>query len=124
MKAIKFIMSRIEIVTYAKDIVGHIFKDVVRIPYILSVVVFSLVYWCASLIRNFYIKYTKIAIIIGFVLCFFVMFIEYVYFKIQMEEYSYRVSELLKENYELEQTDRYDIGYHDAMAKKEEMLTK
>jgi hypothetical protein len=31
---------------------------------------------------------------------------------------------ILARNYELEQTDRYDIGFHDAMAKNREMLTQ
>lgn len=67
---------------------------------------------------------TKAAVIIGFVLCFMVMFVEFVYFKIQLAKSSYQTSELIKRNYELEQTDRYDIGFHDAMAKSKEMLTQ
>ena len=67
---------------------------------------------------------TKVAVIIGFVLCFIVMFVEFVYFKIQLAKSSYQTSELIKRNYELEQTDRYDIGFHDAMAKNKEMLTQ
>jgi hypothetical protein len=52
------------------------------------------------------------------------MFVEFVYFKIQLAKSSYQTSELIKRNYELEQTDRYDIGFHDAMAKSKEMLTQ
>ena len=52
------------------------------------------------------------------------MFVEFVYFKIQLAKSSYQTSELIKRNYELEQTDRYDIGFHDAMAKNREMLTQ
>ena len=52
------------------------------------------------------------------------MFVEFIYFKIQLAKCSYQTSELIKRNYELEQTDRYDIGFHDAMAKNKEMLTQ
>jgi hypothetical protein len=52
------------------------------------------------------------------------MFVEFVYFKIQLAKSSYQTSELIKRNYELEQTDRYDLGFHDAMAKNREMLTQ
>ena len=99
-------------------------KVLLRIPYIVLVGIVSTTCWLAKYIVRFCKENTKAAVIIGFVLCFIVMFVEFVYFKIQLAKSSYQTSELIKRNYELEQTDRYDIGFHDAMAKNKEMLTQ
>ena len=99
-------------------------KVLLRIPYLVLAGIVSTICWIYKSIVRFCKENTKASVIIGFVLCFIVMFVEFVYFKIQLAKSSYQTSELIKRNYELEQTDRYDIGYHDAMAKNKEMLTQ
>ena len=99
-------------------------KVLLRIPYLVLVGIVSTICSLAKCIVRFCKENTKAAVIIGFVLCFMAMFVEFVYFKIQLAKSSYQTSELIKRNYELEQTDRYDIGFNDAMAKSKEMLTQ
>ena len=99
-------------------------KVLLRIPYLVLVGIVSTTCWLVECVVKFCKENTKVAVIIGFVLCFMAMFVEFVYFKIQLAKSSYQTSELIKRNYELEQTDRYDIGFHDAMAKNKEMLTQ
>lgn len=111
-----------ELVDFAKTTFSMLAKGVLRIPCVMFLSMSSLTCWVANRIARFCKEYTKAATIIGFVLCFMLMFVEFVYFKIQLQKNSYKISELIKKNYELEQTDRYDIGYHDAMAKNKEML--
>ena len=110
--------------SYAKSTVCMLCKVLLRIPYIVLAGIVSTICWISKSIVRFCKDNTKASVIIGFVLCFIVMFVEFVYFKIQLAKSSYQTSELIKRNYELEQTDRYDIGYHDAMAKNKEMLTQ
>ena len=117
-------MTYRDIVSYSKRTVGLVLKSIARIPYILLVVLASISCWLYSIVAQFCREHTKAAVIIGFVLCFFVMFFEFVYFKLELAECSDQTSELILRNYQLEQTDRYNIGYHDAMAKNKEMLTQ
>ena len=99
-------------------------KVLLRIPYRVLGGIVSTTGWLAKCIVRFSKENTKAAVIIGFAICFMAMFVEFIYFKIQLAKSSYQTSELIKRNYELEQTDRYDIGFHDAMAKNREMLTQ
>lgn len=124
MKKIKVIMSGKEIATYSKTTASLILNGVIRIPYVLFVLLCSIAYRIFILIVKFCREHTRAAVIIGFILCFLTMFVEFVYFKLLLSECSNQTSELIKRNYQLEQTDRYDIGYHDAMAKNKEMLTQ
>lgn len=124
MKKLKLIFTGTDFVSYAKSTVDMLCKVLLRIPYLLLAGIVSTICWISKSIVRFCKENTKVSVIIGFVLCFIVMFVEFVYFKIQLAKSSYQTSELIKRNYELEQTDRYDIGYHDAMAKNKEMLTQ
>ena len=124
MKKLKLVFTSTDFVSYAKSTVCMLCKVLLRIPYIVLAGIVSTICWISSAIGRFLKDNTKASVIIGFVLCFIVMFVEFVYFKIQLAKSSYQTSELIKRNYELEQTDRYDIGYHDAMAKNKEMLTQ
>lgn len=124
MKKLKLVFTSTDFVSYAKSTVCMLCKVLLRIPYLVLAGIVSTICWISKSIVRFYKENTKESVIIGFVLCFIVMFVEFVYFKIQLAKSSYQTSELIKRNYELEQTDRYDIGYHDAMAKNKEMLTK
>lgn len=117
-------MSSKEFVNYLRDTTRLVLKSITRIPYLVFVALASVTYWLYTLIVRFCHEYTKAAVVIGFVLCFLIMLAEFVYFKLQLSEYSNQTSELIKQNYRLEQIDRYDIGYHDAMAKNKEMLTQ
>jgi hypothetical protein len=103
---------------------GMLCKVLIRIPYLVLVGIVSTTCWLAKCIVKFCKENTKVAVIIGFILCFMLMFVEFIYFKLQLAKSSYQTSELIKRNYELEQTDRYDIGFHDAMAKNREMFTQ
>lgn len=124
MKKLKLVFTSTDFVSYAKSTVVMLCKVLLRIPYIVLAGIVSTICWISKSIVRFCKENTKESVIIGFVLCFIVMFVEFVYFKIQLAKSSYQTSELIKRNYELEQTDRYDIGYHDAMAKNKEMLTQ
>lgn len=122
MKKLKLVFTSTDFVSYTKSTMGMLCKALLRIPYLVFVGIVSTICWLAKCIVKFCKENTKAAVIIGFAICFMVMFVEFVYFKIQLAKSSYQTSELIRRNYELEQTDRYDIGYHDAMAKNEEML--
>lgn len=122
MKKLKLVFTSTDFVSYAKSTVCMLCKVLLRIPYLVLAGIVSTICWISKSIVKFCKENTKESVIIGFVLCFIVMFVEFVYFKIQLAKSSYQTSELIKRNYELEQTDRYDIGYHDAMAKNKEML--
>lgn len=122
MKKLKLVFTSTDFVSYTKSTMGMLCKALLRIPYLVFVGIVSTICWLAKCIVKFCKENTKAAVIIGFAICFMVMFVEYVYFKIQVAKSSYQTSELIRRNYELEQTDRYDIGYHDAMAKNKEML--
>lgn len=124
MKKLKLVFTSTDFVSYANSTVGMLCKVLLRIPYLVLAGIVSTICWISKSIVKFCKENTKESVIIGFVLCFIVMFVEFVYFKIQLAKSSYQTSELIKRNYELEQTDRYDIGYHDAMAKNKEMLTQ
>ena len=124
MKKLKLVFTSMDFVSYAKSTVCMLCKVILRIPYLVLAGIVSTICWISKSIVRFCKENTKASVIIGFVLCFIVMFVEFVYFKIQLAKSSYQTSELIKRNYELEQTDRYDIGYHDAMAKNKEMLTQ
>ena len=124
MKKLKLVFTSTDFASYTKRTVGMLCKVLLRIPYIVLAGIISTICWISKSILRFCKENTKESVIIGFVLCFIVMFVEFVYFKIQLAKSSYQTSELIKRNYELEQTDRYDIGYHDAMAKNKEMLTQ
>lgn len=124
MKKLKLVFTSTDFVSYAKSTVCMLCKVLLRIPYLVLAGIVSTICWISKSIVRFCKENTKTSVIIGFVLCFIVMFVEFVYFKIQLAKSSYQTSELIKRNYELEQTDRYDIGYHDAMAKNKEMLTQ
>lgn len=123
MKKYAIILGEKDFLALIKDTARLLVKALLRIPYLIGVGLVSVIYWLVRLVVNFCKEYTKAAVIIGFVVCFMLMIAEFVYFKLQLEKSSYRISELIKQNYELEQTDRYDIGFHDAMAKTKEMLT-
>lgn len=123
MKKYAIILGEKDFLALIKDTARLLVKALLRIPYLIGVGLVSVIYWLVRLVVNFCKEYTKAAVIIGFVVCFMLMIAEFVYFKLQLEKSSYRISELIKQNYELEQTDRYDIGFHDAMAKNKEMLT-
>lgn len=122
MKKYAIILGEKDFLALIKDTARLLVKALLRIPYLIGVGLVSVIYWLVRLVVNFCKEYTKAAVIIGFVVCFMLMIAEFVYFKIQLEKSSYRISELIKQNYELEQTDRYDIGFHDAMEKNKEML--
>ena len=124
MKKLKIVFTSTDFVSYTKSTMDMLCKVLLRIPYIVLVGIVSTTCWLAKCIVKFCKENTKVSVIIGFILCFVVMFVEFVFFKIQLAKSSYQTSELIKRNYELEQTDRYDIGYHDAMAKNKEMLTQ
>ena len=124
MKKLKLVFTSTDFVSYAKSTVCMLCKVLLRIPYLVLAGIVSTICWISKSIVRLCKETTKASVIIGFVLCFIVMFVEFVYFKIQLAKSSYQTSELIKRNYELEQTDRYDIGYHDAMAKNKEMLTQ
>lgn len=124
MKKLKLVFTSTDFASYTKSTMSMLCKVLLRIPYLVLVGIVSTTCWVAKCIVRFCKEYTKAAVIIGFVLCFMAMFVEFVYFKIQLAKSSYQTSELIKRNYELEQTDRYDLGFHDAMAKNREMLTQ
>ena len=124
MKKLKIVFTSTDFVSYTKSTMDMLCKVLLQIPYIVLVGIVSTTCWLAKCIVKFCKENTKVSVIIGFILCFVVMFVEFVFFKIQLAKSSYQTSELIKRNYELEQTDRYDIGYHDAMAKNKEMLTQ
>lgn len=123
MKKYAIILKKKDFLALVKNTARLLVKALLRIPYLIGVGLVSFIYWLVRLVVNFCKEHTKAAVIIGFVVCFMLMIAEFVYFKLQLEKSSYRISELIKQNYELEQTDRYDIGFHDAMAKNKEMLT-
>ena len=124
MKKLKLVFTSTDFVSYTKSTMGMLCKVLLRIPYLVLAGIVSTTCWLSKFIVRFCKENTKAAVIIGFAICFMVMFVEFIYFKIQLAKSSYQTSELIKRNYELEQTDRYDIGYHDAMAKNKEMLTQ
>lgn len=124
MRKMKITMTSKEIISYSKGTVSLALKSIARIPYILLVALASFFCWLYSIIVQFCREHTKAAVIMGFALCFFAMLLEFVYFKLQLARSSEQTSELIIRNYQLEQTDRYNIGYHDAMAKNKEMLTQ
>lgn len=122
MKKISFVLSSKEFLHYVGETLLMFLKGLIRVPCALFLGVSSLSVWLYGLVKKFCIEHTKAAVIIGFALCFMAMFVEFVYFKLKLQESSYQTSQLIQKNYQLEQTDRYDIGYHDAMAKNLEML--
>ena len=124
MKKLKLVFTSTDFVSYTKSTMGMLCKVLLLIPYLVLAGIVSTTCWLSKFIVRFCKENTKAAVIIGFAICFMVMFVEFIYFKIQLAKSSYQTSELIKRNYELEQTDRYDIGYHDAMAKNKEMLTQ
>ena len=102
MKKLKLVFTSTDFASYTKSTMSMLCKVLLRIPYLVLVGIVSTTCWVAKCIVRFCKEYTKAAVIIGFVLCFMA----------------------IKRNYELEQTDRYDLGFHDAMAKNREMLTQ
>lgn len=124
MRKMKLTMTCREIVSYSKRTVGLVLKSTARIPYILLVVLASISCWLYYVVARFCREHTKAVVIMGFALCFFAMLFEFVYFKLELAKCSDQTSKLILRNYQLEQTDRYNIGYHDAMAKNKEMLTQ
>ena len=124
MKKIKLIFSAKDFREYVKSTACMVVRCAFRIPFGIVVGFFSVMYWLWRKTMRFCREHTKAAVIIGFALCFVVMLGEFIYFKVQLRRSSYVISELIKRNYKLEQTDRYDVGYHDAMRKTSEMLTK
>lgn len=124
MKKLTLVFTSTDFASYTKSTMGMLCKVILRIPYLVLVGIVSTTCWLAKCIVKFCKENTKVAVIIGFILCFMLMFVEFIYFKLQLAKSSYQISELIKWNYELEQTDRYDIGFHDAMAKNREMLTQ
>ena len=124
MKKLKLVFTSTDFASYTKSTMGMLCKVLLRIPYLVLVGIVSTTCWLAKCIVKFCKENTKVAVIIGFILCFMLMFVEFICFKLQLAKSSYQISELIKRNYELEQTDRYDIGFHDAMAKNREMLTQ
>ena len=124
MNKLKLIFTSTDFASYTKSTMGMLCKVLIRIPYLVLVGIGSTTCLLAKYIVKFCKENTKVAVIIGFILCFMLMFVEFIYFKLQLAKSSYQTSELIKRNYELEQTDRYDIGFHDAMAKNKEMLTQ
>ena len=124
MKKLTLVFTSTDFASYTKSTMGMLCKVLLRIPYLVLVGIVSTTCWLAKCIVKFCKENTKVAVIIGFILCFMLMFVEFIYFKLQLANSSYQISELIKRNYELEQTDRYDIGFHDAMAKNREMLTQ
>lgn len=124
MKKLTLVFTSTDFASYTKSTMGMLCKVLLRIPYLVLVGIVSTTCWLAKCIVKFCKENTKVAVIIGFILCFMLMFVEFIYFKLQLAKSSYQISELIKRNFELEQTDRYDIGFHDAMAKNREMLTQ
>lgn len=124
MNKLKLIFTSTDFASYMKSTMGMLCKVLIRIPYLVLVGIVSTTCRLAKCIVKFCKENTKVAVIIGFILCFMLMFVEFIYFKLQLAKSSYQTSELIKRNYELEQTDRYDIGFHDAMAKNREMFTQ
>lgn len=124
MKKLTLVFTSTDFASYTKSTMGMLCKVLLRIPYLVLVGIVSTTCWLAKCIVKFCKENTKVAVIIGFILCFMLMFVEFIYFKLQLAKSSYQISELIKRNYELEQTDRYDIGFYDAMAKNREMLTQ
>lgn len=124
MKKLTLVFTSTDFASYTKSTMGMLCKVLLRIPYLVLVGIVSTTCWLAKCIVKFCKENTKVAVIIGFILCFMLMFVEFIYFKLQLAKSSYQISEIIKRNYELEQTDRYDIGFHDAMAKNREMLTQ
>lgn len=124
MKKLTLVFTSTDFASYTKSTMGMLCKVLLRIPYLVLVGIVSTTCWLAKCIVKFCKENTKVAVIIGFILCFMLMFVEFICFKLQLAKSSYQISELIKRNYELEQTDRYDIGFHDAMAKNREMLTQ
>ena len=124
MKKLKLVFTSTDFASYTKSTMGMLCKVLLRIPYLVLVGIVSTTCWLAKCIVRFCKENTKVAVIIGFILCFMLMFVEFICFKLQLAKSSYQISELIKRNYELEQTDRYDLGFHDAMAKNREMLTQ
>lgn len=124
MKKLTLVFTSTDFASYTKSTMGMLCKVLLRIPYLVLVGIVSTTCWLAKCIVKFCKENTKVAVIIGFILCFMLMLVEFIYFKLQLAKSSYQISEFIKRNYELEQTDRYDIGFHDAMAKNREMLTQ
>lgn len=122
MKKFSIVLNRHEFCLYIKATVKMLVKALVRIPCAALIGICSLLSWGWKMVVAFCKNNTKAAVIIGFVLCFIVMFAEFVYFKLKLQASSYQTSQLIQRNYQLEQTDRYDIGYHDAMAKNREIF--
>lgn len=120
MKKLKLVFTSTDFASYTKSTMSMLCKVLLRIPYLVLVGIVSTTCWLAECIVRFCKENTKVAVIIGFILCLMLI----IYFKLQLAKSSYQTSELIKRNYELEQTDRYDIGFHDAMAKNREMLTQ
>lgn len=121
MKKLKVIFGLEDYKKYVTSSLLLLLKSTIRVPYALLVGCVSVVWWIARKVKWFCLEYTKAAVIIGFAACLFVMVCEFVYFKIQLRHQSDAMSELIKENYQLEQVDRYDIGYYDAMRKNSQM---
>lgn len=122
MKKISLVLSSKEFLHYVCDTLLMFLKGLIRVPCAIVLGVSSVSVWIYGLAKKFCIEHTKAAVIVGFALCFMAMFAEFIYFKLKLQESSYQTSQLIQKNYQLEQTDRYDIGYHDAMAKNREML--
>lgn len=121
MKKLKIIFGLEDYKNYVKSSLFLLLKSVMRIPYMLLTGIVSMVCWMARKVKWFCCEYTKAAVIIGFAICLFVMICEFVYFKVQLRQQQDAMGELIKDNYKLEQVDRYDVGYHDAMRKNSQM---
>lgn len=101
MKKLKLVFTSTDFVSYTKSTMGMLCKALLRIPYLVFVGIVSTICWLAKCIVKFCKENTKAAVIIGFAICFMVMFVEFVYFKIQLAKSSYQTSELIRRNYEL-----------------------
>lgn len=121
MRKVRLIYGSDEYKRVVLDDVRKVAMLIVHIPYILVAGASSLVAFSARKVYSFYKEHTKVAVIIGYVLCVLTIIGQFFYYGLKLRESSDRQSELIKENYQLEQTDRYDIGYHDAMAKNSAM---
>lgn len=121
MRKVRLIYGSDEYKRVVLDDVRKVAMLIVHIPYILVAGASSLVAFSARKVYFFYKEHTKVAVIIGYVLCVLTIIGQFFYYGLKLRESSDRQSELIKENYQLEQTDRYDIGYHDAMAKNSAM---
>ena len=121
MRKVRLIYGSDEYKRVVLDDVRKVAMLIVHIPYVLVAGVSSLVAFSARMVYSFCKEHTKVAVIIGYVLCVLTIIGQFFYYGLKLRESSDRQSELIKENYQLEQTDRYDIGYHDAMEKNSAM---